>query len=81
MPGPQRVSDPSLPSPWVALEADGVKYYWNSVANVTQYERPAGAAQAPTSAQPLKVGCARKVLARAPLPPRTRAHAYQASQR
>lgn len=43
--GPQKVEDPTLPQPWVAIFDPNSqrKYYWNPSTNVTTYERPASA--------------------------------------
>lgn len=41
---PERVDDPTLPSPWQALfdPKSGLRYYWNPTTNITQYQRPDG---------------------------------------
>lgn len=51
---PQRQHDPTLPRPWEALfdPDSGLRYYWNQETNVTQYERPVGAAAPPVLAAP-----------------------------
>ena len=42
----REVDEPGLPPGWKALydSASGAKYYWDTVANRTTYERPTGAA-------------------------------------
>lgn len=45
---PERVDDPTLQQPWQALfdPKSGLRYYWNPVTNVTQYQRPESVAAA-----------------------------------
>ena len=40
-----------LPHPWVEVERDGERYYWNRQSNETSYELPAAAAEAAKTAK------------------------------
>ena len=49
---PVKKDDPTLPPPWQCLfePTQNLTYYWDPVRNITQYERPPGAAPLPVAA-------------------------------
>ena len=48
-------SSAGLPPDWQEVHAEGLTYYWNTVTNVTQYDRPVAGA-APTGADTSYLG-------------------------